>query len=383
MLKNRALHLLKIAVMDHLWSKSKKDSWEIVPSVQVIMAFPRVSQEMPPTIEPDKAPLAYGLRTVPKLNEDLLSTDVKLRQQTLGSLCDVLHDPQLVTQAIKEGCVANLKCLLPDSDAVVREKTTEAFAILALSDIGSMACLKGDVIVPLSHIFEDDFTACRLNAHLVVKRLSKTPQGAVAIMNAGLIAKLVDLMKHSSAKVCKEALDTLHYCLIVDIKKPLLASEITLFKSLFAHEDHVVRAKAARNIMDASVCQEGVTEAIQQGIVPALVEMLADIELEVRACSAGAIMMLGVNIEVVYKKIVGNSNKDPQNVRSKSPVKEWPTSQSANGRSHSHDVTPVTGIVQKRPIRQWMSGKNDLSVCLRVFAAVFATSDVDFPFQSN
>uniref|UniRef100_UPI00358FCA9F radial spoke head 14 homolog n=1 Tax=Myxine glutinosa TaxID=7769 RepID=UPI00358FCA9F len=122
-------------------------------------------------------------------------------------------------------------------------------------------------------------------------------KSAVAIMNAGLIAKLVDLMKHSSAKVCKEALDTLHYCLTVDIKKPLLASEITLFKSLFAHEDHVVRAKAARNIMDASVCQEGVTEAIQQGIVPALVEMLADIELEVRACSAGAIMMLGVNIE--------------------------------------------------------------------------------------
>uniref|UniRef100_A0A8C4QQB9 Uncharacterized protein n=1 Tax=Eptatretus burgeri TaxID=7764 RepID=A0A8C4QQB9_EPTBU len=108
----------------------------------------------------------------------------------------------------------------------------------------------------------------------------------LAVMNAGLITKLVDLLKNSSVEVCKAALDTLHHCLIVDINKLLLASEITLFKSL-----------AARNIMDASVCQEGVTEAIQQGVIPAIVEMLADNELEVRVCSAGAIMMLGVNTE--------------------------------------------------------------------------------------
>uniref|UniRef100_A0A8C4QNX6 Rhabdoid tumor deletion region protein 1 n=1 Tax=Eptatretus burgeri TaxID=7764 RepID=A0A8C4QNX6_EPTBU len=148
-----------------------------VDKCEAIMAFPRLSQQMPPTVEQDKAPLAYGQRAIPKLNEDLLSTDVKLRQQTLRSLCDMLHDHQLVTQVIKEGCVENLKYLLLDSDAVVREKTTEAFAILALSYIGSMACLKGDVIIPLSHIFEDDFTACRQNAHVVIERLSKTPQG--------------------------------------------------------------------------------------------------------------------------------------------------------------------------------------------------------------
>ena len=45
-------------------------------------------------------------------------------------------------------------------------------------------------------------------------------------------------------------LDTLHFCMRVDTEKALKANAMEVFTSLLSHQDSVIRARAARDIMD-------------------------------------------------------------------------------------------------------------------------------------
>lgn len=67
------------------------------------MAHARISMYMPPDIDPTKAAIAYGCRALPKLNEELQSPNLQTRQKALVALCDLMHDPEYVYEAINIG----------------------------------------------------------------------------------------------------------------------------------------------------------------------------------------------------------------------------------------------------------------------------------------
>lgn len=67
------------------------------------MAHARISMYMPPDIDPTKAAIAYGCRALPKLNEELRSETLLTRQKALVALCDLMHDPEYVYEAINIG----------------------------------------------------------------------------------------------------------------------------------------------------------------------------------------------------------------------------------------------------------------------------------------
>lgn len=67
------------------------------------MAHARISMYMPPDIDPTKAAIAYGCRALPKLNEELQSEVLLTRQKALVALCDLMHDPEHVYEAIHIG----------------------------------------------------------------------------------------------------------------------------------------------------------------------------------------------------------------------------------------------------------------------------------------
>uniref|UniRef100_A0A8C0VN63 Radial spoke head 14 homolog n=1 Tax=Cyanistes caeruleus TaxID=156563 RepID=A0A8C0VN63_CYACU len=97
------------------------------------MAQPRISAYPPPDIDPTKAALAFGRRALPKLNEELQSPELLTQQRALMALCDLVHDPEKVYQAIALG---DLKTLLVHQDQTVRQKTTEVLSVMALHSIG-------------------------------------------------------------------------------------------------------------------------------------------------------------------------------------------------------------------------------------------------------
>uniref|UniRef100_A0A2K6GXU2 Radial spoke head 14 homolog n=1 Tax=Propithecus coquereli TaxID=379532 RepID=A0A2K6GXU2_PROCO len=100
------------------------------------MAQAPISTHLPPDTKPTKASIAYGHRALPKLNEELRSEDLTTRQKALMALCDLMHDPEYVYQAIDIGCLESLKALLKDINDLVRIKATEVLYIMAIHTMG-------------------------------------------------------------------------------------------------------------------------------------------------------------------------------------------------------------------------------------------------------
>uniref|UniRef100_A0A8C6W3I5 Rhabdoid tumor deletion region protein 1 n=1 Tax=Nannospalax galili TaxID=1026970 RepID=A0A8C6W3I5_NANGA len=141
------------------------------------MAHTRISMYMPPVIDPTQAAISYGCWALPKLNEELQSEDLLTRQKALMALCDLMHDPEYVYQAISIGCLESLKALLKDSDNLVRIKTTEVLYIMATHNVGRTGFLEHGIILALSLLLSDHQRECRENLHQAYKHLVQLPAG--------------------------------------------------------------------------------------------------------------------------------------------------------------------------------------------------------------
>uniref|UniRef100_A0A8C5LM20 Condensin complex subunit 1 C-terminal domain-containing protein n=1 Tax=Leptobrachium leishanense TaxID=445787 RepID=A0A8C5LM20_9ANUR len=139
------------------------------------MAEARISSYLPPDIDPTKAPLAFGQRALPKLKEELQDPQLIMRQRALMALCDLVHDPENVYQAVNLCFLESLKDMLYDQDPTIREKTTEILHIIASHTVGREGILKNDIIIPLSHLLDDPVNICRRNMHQTFEMLSELP----------------------------------------------------------------------------------------------------------------------------------------------------------------------------------------------------------------
>uniref|UniRef100_A0A8D0HDR0 Condensin complex subunit 1 C-terminal domain-containing protein n=1 Tax=Sphenodon punctatus TaxID=8508 RepID=A0A8D0HDR0_SPHPU len=146
------------------------------------MAHPRISARLPPDIDPTKAPIAFGERALPKLNEELQDPELLTRQRALMALCDLVHDPEHVYQAAHLGFLDNLKNLLLDEDSTVRQKTTEVLYIMATHSVGRDGFLKYGVIPALAQLLNDPVDICRWNMHYAFKMMAELPAGKIRLL---------------------------------------------------------------------------------------------------------------------------------------------------------------------------------------------------------
>ncbi|XP_009981671.1 PREDICTED: rhabdoid tumor deletion region protein 1 [Tauraco erythrolophus] len=143
------------------------------------MAHARISANLPPDIDPTKAPIAFGKRALPKLNEELGSPDLLTQQRALMALCDLVHDPENVYQAIEVGFLDNLKTLLLHHDSAVRQKTTQILYIMAVHNVGREGLIQNEFISALTELLDDPVDICRKNTHQIFGVMAKLPQGKI------------------------------------------------------------------------------------------------------------------------------------------------------------------------------------------------------------
>ncbi|XP_006979134.1 radial spoke head 14 homolog [Peromyscus maniculatus bairdii] len=264
------------------------------------MAHARISMYMPPDIDPTKAAIAYGCRALPKLNEELQSPNLQTRQKALVALCDLMHDPEYVYEAINIGCLESLKTLLKDEDNLVRIKTTEVLYIMATHNVGRTGFLEHDIILALSHLLDDHQIVCRENLHQAYKHLAQLPAGARGIVNSGLIPSLVWNLHSEEEYIQEIILDTLAPCLQEDATEALDSHAVPCFKEKLQSENRQLRSKAARALIAISIPLEGKQQVWQHEVIPILVDLLLDPDEEVQGNVAGALMHAAVTTEGKY-----------------------------------------------------------------------------------
>ncbi|KFO57898.1 Rhabdoid tumor deletion region protein 1, partial [Corvus brachyrhynchos] len=258
------------------------------------MAQPRISAYLPPDIDPTKAPLAFGRRALPKLNEELQSPELLTQQQALMALCDLVHDPEKVYQAIALGFFDNLKTLLVHHDQTVRQKTTEVLSIMALHSIGRQGLIQSGVISALTGLLDDPVDICRKNIHQIFDMMAKLPEGAGGVLRANLIPPLVLKLKTELDEIQELILDTLSNCLHVEVSEALAAGVVTVLKEKLSHPSTATRSKAAWVLLEISSHAEGKIAVCKEGVIPLLVSLLEDAQPEVQVNTTGALMFAAV-----------------------------------------------------------------------------------------
>ncbi|XP_021083198.2 radial spoke head 14 homolog [Mesocricetus auratus] len=271
------------------------------------MAHARISMYMPPDIDPTKAAIAYGCRALPKLNEELRSETLLTRQKALVALCDLMHDPEYVYEAINIGCLESLKALMKDNDNLVRIKTTEVLHIMATHNVGRTGFLEHGVIQALSLLLNDHQTVCRENLHQAYKHLAELPEGARGIVSSGLIPSLVWKLRSEEEDIQEIILDTLAPCLQEDATEALSSKAVPYFKEKLLSENPKIRSKAARALIAISIPLEGKNQVWQYDVIPVLVDLLTDADDEVQANAAGALMHAVVTTEGKYAALDANA----------------------------------------------------------------------------
>ncbi|XP_054076020.1 radial spoke head 14 homolog [Rissa tridactyla] len=253
------------------------------------MAHARISANLTPDIDPTKAPIAFGKRALPKLNEELQSPELLTQQRALMVLCDLVHDPEKVYQAIEIGFLDNLKTLLLHHDSTVRQKTTQILYIMAMHNVGRQGLIQNGVISALAERLDDPVDICRKNTHQVFEMMSKLPEGAVGVLHAGLIPLLVFKLKTEPEEIQELILDTLSNCLRVEASEALATGVVTILKEKLTHSSLAIRSKAARVLLEIGTHPEG-KSAVCEEVIPVLVSLVEDTDPEVQASATGALM---------------------------------------------------------------------------------------------
>ncbi|XP_075754116.1 radial spoke head 14 homolog isoform X1 [Pelodiscus sinensis] len=285
------------------------------------MAHARISAKLPPDIDPTKAPIAFGERALPKLNEELQSPELLTRQRALMALCDLVHDPENVYQAVQLGFLDNLKNLLLDQDSTVRQKTTEVLYVMATHTVGRNGFIENGVIPALSQLLNDPEDICRRNMHRAFKMMSELPtglgrkrqwgkwkkmsdnshnSGAFDIVGNGLVSSLVLKLKTEVDEIQELILDTLAGCLCVEAFEALASGAVPILKEKLTHQSEAIRSKAARSLLGISVPLEGKNIVWDEEVIPVLVSLLEDSDVEVRADAAGALMFATITTQGKY-----------------------------------------------------------------------------------
>ncbi|XP_002163747.1 radial spoke head 14 homolog [Hydra vulgaris] len=258
------------------------------------MATTIISACLPPNIDPTKAHIAFQDRALPKLNEQLCGDDLTIKQCALMSLCDLLHNPEYIQQAITCSVIPTLLVLLCDVDITVRMKTSEAFLLISGHAIGRQVIIEQNVINPLSLLFNDECYTTRLNVYHTIERLALGAPGTESVVGCGLMPLLIANLETDTDEIKVIILLTLNHCMRVNFVEALHSNAMLVCKSLLSHFNFSIRTYAAMAIKELSLTTDGKNQACDEGCIPLLVKLLKDEEVSVRAQSCAALSAITI-----------------------------------------------------------------------------------------
>jgi len=270
--------------------------------INLKMASAQISLMMPPHIDSLNIPVAFGTRLIPKLDEELHSDVLTIRQKALSVLADRIHNPEHAYTAIKLGSVLTLCRLLGDDDKYVRYKSACIFVTIASHAVGRSEMIKRKVVTTLSKLFYDEEDAVRFAAVQAVSMLCETFYGAKSVVEEKLVGMLIKKISDDRTEIRELILNTLHLCFRIDPEEALDCDIFSYLKKLLKTNEQSRTCKQAADLLaDVCTCPRGKRLAVDDGeIVPRLVELIQACNGEVVASVANAMCMIAITTEGKY-----------------------------------------------------------------------------------
>ncbi|XP_028270746.1 radial spoke head 14 homolog [Parambassis ranga] len=266
------------------------------------------------------APVAFGLRAVPQLFGLLQQRDAAVRLRVLDSLCELIRDPERLYQTVHGDFLWQLEVLLKDEDAAVRAKTCELLHLVTNHATGRQALLASPLLPAVTRLMDDPSPSCRRNVHRVLNGLALLPSGADALLTLVPVLILKLRQDEEEEEVQVFLLSTLCCCSRLDALPALTSHGISLLSHKLSHPSPNIRREAAATMMvlryrcvhcvfccqqfiyglrwlcvaGLSVPVDGKREVCEQNVLPVLLGLLQDDDVEVRANAAGVIMNAAV-----------------------------------------------------------------------------------------
>ncbi|CAL8247987.1 unnamed protein product [Merluccius merluccius] len=255
------------------------------------MANVRISERLPSVLHPRLARVAYGSWALPRLVAELRDPEPLAKQRSLAALCDLAHDPEKAYQAIRIGCLEQLKLLLRDREPSIRTGTTELLLVLVAHHVGREAFLCCDVLSPLAELIDEPLHACKLNVHRTLNRLANFPSAALSIVSMDLVPRLVaKVTEDEDEDIQALLLSTISLCVRVDPLPALACNGVSVLGHQLSKPSLEVRRAALSALLAISVPLEGKERVCEGGLLPVLVGLLSDADPEVQANAAGTLM---------------------------------------------------------------------------------------------
>eukprot|EP00108_Taenia_solium_P005267 TsM_000896000 transcript=TsM_000896000 gene=TsM_000896000 len=253
---------------------------------------------------------------------ELKADDLLTRQRAIRTLCDYLHDPEHIAEAVRGGIVPLLKRLLRDSDVPCRATAAECFIVLNQHPIGRKAFIDAkvyDVMKLLFSSYEPDLV--RLNAYRSIELVVLNPMYAQVLVKDDLIPLLIAYLEDEFMEIKVSnlyynphldktkvlILEVLNKCLAIDADAGLDANGICVFTKLLIHHNSTVRYKSVQAILRLVVSDRGKVQAIEKEAVPRLIHLLLDMDPEVRASAAGALAFICIITRGRYECLNGDA----------------------------------------------------------------------------
>nr|XP_015815825.2 radial spoke head 14 homolog [Nothobranchius furzeri] len=242
-------------------------------------------------MDPDRASVAYGRRAVPQLFEQLQQPETSGRLRALTSLCDLVHEPERFYQTITGGFLEQLKVLLEDQDPSVRTKTCELLYLLTTRSLGRLFLISSSLLPPLWELLDDSSSSCRRNVYLVLTQLAELPAGADVLHT--LVPRLMLKLQEEEEEEEDEKvllLSILSSCSRVDPLPTLSLNGVHLMGQRLSHHSLDIRREACAVLLELSVPEDGKRQVCDQQLLPVLVSLLQDEDVELQTNAAGVIM---------------------------------------------------------------------------------------------
>ena len=244
------------------------------------------NQGNPGETDPTKIVEAFGLRKCPKLVEQVDSSNIDIRVNALGVICEEFSNPFSIQGCMQAGLARILAKMVADPDYNTRERASRALAMAAQDANGCAAILAEPVIlVEVLNGIKDPSDDVRGNIYDCLYYISQTQAGKEASVVAGIVFNFVDALTRDEVLLKVKILKTLYN--IVGYPQGLeealgagaikvcihLMKEPKKKKDISPHFQTLC-AEAARTLGILCFDEKGKEEALEGEAIPLLVSLL-------------------------------------------------------------------------------------------------------------